>query len=331
MITVMWKHGKSSYTKIDVGSVTWSGTENQAARALEFTIPWDPYDKTFNKQTPKIALGDLIKLIDGKNLLFLGVVTSRDKTAEIGTAKFSAYDFMHYLLRSTLSIKFDNTTPMAATKTLCGKIKLKTAKLQNPNVSIEKVVYKEKPIYDIIIAMYRKAFKVNKVKYMPVMVGSKLSVIKKGQTSGVTLVQGRDITSATYHDTTDNMVNFVTIYNANNTKAGTKQNAKLVKKYGYYMQAYTKKDDESSETTEAASKKLLVGITKEASVEAFGNTKCIAGRSIQIKDPATGIEGKFYISSDSHTFENSVHMMKLELKQSNTMETGAQQEKNKND
>ena len=329
MIKIKWsKQNTTDFSEIAFVGATWSGTENQAARTLDFTIPWDPY---YSGLVPKvsIALGDKIRLYNGGTLLFSGIVTSREKSASIGTASYTARDYMHYLLRSTVSKVIKNTTAKAATRSLCSQVGIKTTALQNPKKRISKAVYKEKAIYDIIVALYRKAYEKNKVRYMPVMKGNKLSVIKKGQASGVTLDQQTDITGATYHDTTDNMVNHVVIYSESNSKIGKQENKKLEKKYGIYMQAYTKQGDESSKEAKIAAKNLLVGVTKEASVEAIGNVKCISGRSIQISDKAAGIKGKFYISSDSHTFENDIHTMKLELVWQNTMEEGADEESKK--
>lgn len=327
MITVKWgPRGKKTWIELNIVTCEWSGTENQAARQLQFTLPWNPYDKGFNNK--KVTLGDRVKLYDEKKLLFSGIVTSREKTATIGTASFSAYDYMHYLLRSKVSRVFHNTTPRAVTVNLCNQVKVKTGKLQDPKINIPRVIYKEQSIYDIIVAVYRKAYLSStgkaKIKYMPMMSGDKLSVVKKGVSCGVTLKQDADILSATYHDTTDNMVNHVTIYNESNYKVSVQQDKKLINKYGYYMEAYTK---EKGATASQKAKNLIVGVTKEASVEAIGNVKCVAGKSLKIYDKATGITGKFYITSDSHSFRDGVHTMKLELSQSNNMEIGATEEK----
>lgn len=327
MTTVKWMpNGKNkSWIQLDIVSCEWSGTENQAARQLQFTVPWNPYYKDFSNY--KIALGDRVSLYDGSKLLFLGVITSRERTSTIGTTSYSAYDYMHYLLRGTTTKSIKNTTAKKATKTLCKLVGVKVGKLQDPKVNI-KAVYKDKSIYDIIVALYRKAYKFNKKKYMPVMSGDKFSVIIKGQDTGIVLDQEKDILSASYHDTTDNMVNHVDIYNDGNKKKGTVKNQKQINRYGTYMKAYTMKEDEKYDNAKTAANNLMVGITKEASVEAIGYVKCVAGRSLKINDKATGITGKFYITSDSHSFHDGIHTMKLELSKSNIMETGAQAEKN---
>lgn len=321
MIAVYWEPKGGSRTKINIVSCTWSGTENQASRTLEFTIPWNPYDKGF--QNMGLSLGDRIFMYNDKELLFVGVLVSREKTAAIGTASYRALDYMHYLLRNTVTRIFKGMTPKMITTSLCKAAKIGTVNLQNPNVYIPLVVYKEQSMYDIIIASYRKAYKVNKKKYMPIMVGSKLSIIEKGTDSGVILDQSIDITDASYNDTTENMVNYVEVYVGDYYLHNVVQDKKNVNKYGRYMAPYTY---DGSSTPLADCKAMLVGVTKEASVNAIGNIECIAGRSLKIRDKATGLVGKFYIASDSHTFENGIHTMSLELSYSNKMEEGAPEE-----
>lgn len=303
---------------IDYESVEWSGTDNQCSRSLRFSIPCNPYDKRFKNYS--INLGDLIYLYDGKNQLFCGTITSREKTAEIGVAAYTAMDFMHHLLRSSGTYKFMNMTPEKITKKVCADLKIKTKELARTKANIRKIIFDNQPIYDIIVRVYRCAKATTKKLYMPKMIGSYVSVIEKGLDSGVILKQGVDITNATYADTTDNMVNVVNIYNESMKKLGQVKAKKNVEKYGVYQSIYTK---EQGVSASAKAKSLLVGITQEASVEAIGNLKAISGYSIEIQDQATGLKGKFYITSDTHTFSNGVHTMSLGLSWKNEMEEGA--------
>lgn len=66
---------------------------------------------------------------------------------------------------------------------------------------------------------------------------------------------------------------------------------------------------------------MLEGVTKEASVSAIGDVRAKAGYSIKIQDKATGLSGKFYIISDSHTFEGGTHTMTLSLAWRNEKES----------
>lgn len=305
---------------VEYERVEWSGTENQCARQIAFTLPNNPYDKNF-KGTTLIRLGDPTCLYNDKKRIFVGTVTSREKTTEIGTCEYTATDFMKHLLKSNGTYKFKNTTPARIAIKVCGDVGVKTKKLADPMINIEKMFFEDQCIYDIVIKAYRKAKTKTKKKYMPVMDETKVSVIEKGQSSGVVLRQGIDIISANYTDTTDDMINKVVIYNDRLKRLGQVQNQNNITKYGIYQGTYTKEKGVDAKT---AARNLLVGITKEASVEAIGNINATAGKSIKIEDKATGLIGIFYISSDTHTFENGIHTMTLELVWESVMETGAE-------
>lgn len=316
MIKLRWKDRWLQFV-----SVEWSGTDTQCSRQIQFTIPWNPYSK--GSMNPTIALGDLMYLYDGTKQLFVGTVTAREKTAEVGTVTYTAMDFMHHLLRSNASYTFRNTTPEKIARKVCGDLKIKTENLASTKTNIPKLFFEDKPIYDILVAAYRKANAKTGKKYMPAMSGKKVTVIQKGKPSGVRLQQGADITDAAYTDTVDGMVNSVNIYNEKRKRLGTVQNRKAVEKYGVYQQTYRK---EKGANAKKEAKALLAGITKEATVEAIGNVKAISGYSIEICDKAAGLSGTFYITGDTHTFSDGVHTMSLELAWKNEMETGAETE-----
>ena len=317
MIKIKWK-GKM----LDFESVEWSGTDNQCSRQLTFTVPVNPYDKMFKSYG--IALGDLVKLYSDKKLLFLGTITAREKTAAVGTASYTAVDFMQHLLRSTGTYVFRNTTPEAIAKRLCTEMKIKIGSLAKTKIYIKRLIYEEQAIYDIIVGAYRKAKTQTKKKYMPVMEGSKFSVIEKGLSSGVKLTKGVNITDASYNDTTDNIVNKVDIYSDSRVKLGQIENRKSQEKYGIYQSQITK---EKGTDAKKEALTLLTGVTKEASIEALGDVRAISGRSIVINDKATGLKGTFYISSDTHSFSNGTHTMSLDLTWVNEMEYGAEETK----
>lgn len=303
MIKLRWNKKNLNFEKVD-----WSGTDTQASRQITFTIPSNPYDKEF--ENANIKLGDIVSLYDGSTRLFVGVVTTRERTAEIGTASYTAKDFMHYLLRSNMSKVYKRTTPEKITRQVCKEAGVPCGALAATGVTIKKLIFDDKSIYDIIARAYRKVTATTGKRYLLTMDGKKLTITEKGKSSGVTLEQGKDITGATYSDTTDEMVNLVKIYNDKKEQIGEVKKANLVTKYGVYQSTYTKEEDVSAKK-EAQS--MLAGIKKEASIEAIGNTAAVAGKSIIIHDKATGLSGTFYITSDEHAFSEGVHTMSLEL------------------
>lgn len=317
MIHLKWNKIKLPYTRVE-----WSGSDQQSSRTLTFELPWNPYDKGVEKYN--IKLGDLIYLYNDKKMIFAGSVTSREKTAERGGASYTAQDFAHFLLRSNATYKFKNTTPEAIAKKVCSDLGIKTASLAKTKKHIEKYIFSDQCIYDIIMRGYWDARAKTGKRYMLKMIGIKVSIVEKGVDSGITLSQDHDIASATYHDTTDNMVNLVKIYDEKMKQIGQVSNDAQVRKYGVYQSTHTK--EEEGENVQSNARAMLVGITKDASIEAIGKIGAVSGRKIKIADQATGLKGTFYITSDTHTFENGVHTMSLTIDWAMSNEYGADQE-----
>lgn len=303
MIRLLWDSKWLDFT-----SVEWTGSQNQSSRQITFSLPSNRYDKGF--KNVNIKLGDLISMYDSKKRLFLGIITAREKSAEIGTESYTARDFLHYLLRSTGMYKFKNKTPEQITRQVCGSVGIKIDKLATTGVVIPKMICEDLSLYDIIAKAYRKAFLKTGKRYLLSMNADKLVVSEKGLKSGITLDQSKDITGATYSDTTDNMVNLVKIYNDSMKQIGEVKSRDNIDNYGIYQSTYQK---EEGVNAKQEAERLLVGVTREASVSAIGYIEAVAGKSIVIKDGATGLKGRFYITNDTHRFENDTHMMDLDL------------------
>ena len=310
-----WKSEIIPFTKVE-----WSGTDTQASREINFELPWNPYDKEAMRLT--IKKGDVIELwFKGqKKAAFVGTITTRTKTDAIGTCSYTAKDFLHHLINSTGTYIFKNTTPEAITRKVCKDAGVPVGKLATTGITIKKMIFEDASLYDIIVKAYRKVKAETGKNYMPCMDGTKVAVIEKGNSSEVTLTQKVNITSASFTDTVDNMVNRVRIYDEKHKKVGEVSNDKQLSTYGVYQQTYTK---EEGKNAKVAAKSMLFGVTREASIEALGDIRALSGYSIKIHDKATKLDGVFYITSDTHTFENNTHIMSLGLSWKESMEQGA--------
>ena len=311
---IIWGKKNLPYTRL-----TWSGTDQQASRTIEFELPWNPYDK--DMENYDIKKGDVVELREGDTVMFVGTITAREKTNEIGTASYTAKDFLHHLLRSKGTYIFKKKTPEAIAKKVCTDAAVPCGKLFKTGVVIPKMIFEGQCLYDIIIKAYRKVKSYTGMNYLPVMDGTKLSVIEKGNDCGAKVTLGVNITSARYSDNVDNMVDIVRIYNDKHKEVGTVKNDDNLKTYGVYQETYQK--EKGTSATKAA-KAMLYGTTREASVDTLGDLRAVSGYSITVEDPATGLEGKFFITSDTHTFENNTHTMSLDLAWKDGMESGAE-------
>lgn len=300
-------------------SVNWSGSAVQAARSVTFLVAYSPEDEEV--KNPKIRLGDKITFYPGwpenKKVKFSGKVTTRERKNEAGTLSYTAMDGMIHLLRSNGTYKFRRKTPETITLMVAKDVNVPIGNLAQTKINIKKVFFQQRPYYEIIMAAYTKAHKKNKKKYIAQMNGTKLEVVEKGKIiPNFHLVQGELITDSSYSETIDSMVNRVYIYNDSNKKIGSVSNADWVDKYGVFQGTISV--DSGSGKTEAKSE--LHGIDKTASLNAIGDIRCVSGMGVKIKDSRTGLNGRFWIENDSHTWENGNYTMSLELAFKNVMD-----------
>lgn len=299
-----------------VSKVTWVGSATQCSRALIVSVLHNPYDNNFKELN--IKLGDMIYLYHGSKQLMVGEVTRVSRTEGKGTYEVEAKDGMNHLIKSKISRNFRNTCAEKVTESICKEMGMRTKNVVATKINIAKYYPREESPYNIILGAYKKASKTTKIKYMLTMDGTALSVIEKGEDSGVVIRQDTNLLASSYEITLDEMINRVAIYNGKGKKIGIVENEGWIKKYGIYQAAYEKEEGENSKT---AAKSILKGVDKSASVEALGNILAISGKAIKIKDTGTGLTGKFWIETDEHTWENGVHKMTLELTFQNLMES----------
>jgi hypothetical protein len=91
---------------------------------------------------------------------------------------------------------------------------------------------------------------------------------------------------------------------------GKVKNADWVKQYGSFQKVYRREDGIDAQDV---AKNMLKGMERKGTVQAIGDITCITGYSVAIRDEYTGMWGIFQIDSDTHTWENGVHKMTLEL------------------
>lgn len=318
---IIWtkKGGKSTNITNVVGTVTWSGSVEQAAREATITVLNAPNDKYIVSLKLNIAVGDIITLYEGERLIFYGEVQTSEKKDEIGTVTYKARDLMEHLLRINHKQKFKNKTAESITKAICKKYGISTGTITATKKVIKKMIIDDNSLYDIIMIAYTKAAKTTGKKYMAYMQGKKLCVKAKGTIiDKYTLDEYKNLTSASYEETIENLVDQVKIYTDKGKQAGVVKNASNIKRYGVYQSIYTK---EKGVNAKKAAKNMLNGIEKKVNVEAInGNIKCVAGDGIKVYDAATGLNGLFWIQNDSHTWEGGQHKMSLELYFKNVMD-----------
>lgn len=290
-------------------SIDWSGDADQAARKVQIEVIAPSSDSHIPRVSPNP--GKMLKLYDdSRKELFSGYIFAQELSRSGSTISVTAYDALIYLLKSNAAYNFKKTTAEAIALKVAADFGVPAGGLAKTGIIQDLVVFNDSP-YKIIQNAYAAAGKQNGKEYVIRMESSKLTVKEKGgDTVQYILSSDANITEATYAESIENMVNRIKIYNNRSEYVGQVENGEWKKNYGLIQGIYTKEDDKDPYTV---ARNNLKGLEQTGKISALGNTECVTGAAVKIKEPFTGLTGLFYISRDRHTWQDSVYSMELFL------------------
>lgn len=302
-----------------VSRIVWKGSASEAARSVDFDYINAPYDNTVN--LPSISTGDYISLEDSKEgEIFFGQIFGIEKSSQTGTISFTAYDMMKHLLESTGQYNFKNLTAEAIVAQVCADIQVPIRHLHPTGVNISSMICDKMKMYDIVMAAYTRAHRITGDKYFAMIYKRGLGVYKtEWAVKGFTLSENSNIFASSISETMDEIKNKILIFDDKGKQIGEVKDDESLKKFGVFQEIYSK--EEGVDATTGAKNLLKVKPTQAIKISAIGDINCLSCYFVEVKDAATGLSGKYWISSDAHTFENGTYKMELELRFDSLMDT----------
>lgn len=302
-----------------VSRIVWKGSASEAARSVDFDYINAPYDNTVN--LPSISTGDYISLEDVKEgEIFFGQIFGIEKSSQTGTITFTAYDMMKHLLESTGQYNFKNLTAEAIVAQVCADIQVPIRHLHPTGVNISSMICDKMKMYDIVMAAYTKAHHITGDKYFAVIYKRGLGVYKtEWAVKGFTLSENSNIFASSISESMDEIKNKILIFDDKGKQIGEVKDDESLKKFGVFQEIYSK--EEGVDPTTGANNLLKIKPSQSIKISALGDINCLSCYFVEVKDTATGLSGKYWISSDTHTFENGTYKMELELKFDSLMDT----------
>ena len=293
--------------------ITWSGDTKQVARQLTFSLPRMESDKLLPKVS--ISEGDPVTLqVDGKQLYY-GSIMDVESNVSSHTVSYTALDLLWYVNQSDINHVYSDT-PERITANICAELGVPLGSAAKTGISVYMPCLGKKA-YEAIMAAYTAASRRNGNKYSPLMQRDRLQVIVKGTYCGVVLDGGYNMTEASYKSSMQQVVNRVVITNKDGKTVNTLQDAASRRKYGTVQRVYKQQDDVDNA---AEARALLKGLERSGSVTALGDVRAVSGYSVAVQEPVSGLYGKFYVESDTHTWEAGKYTMQLTLAYDNLMD-----------
>lgn len=308
---------KVSGEKIDITNllinVTWSGDYKSCARKLEFSLISSPMDKNIPKVD--IPIMSTIIFYEDNNELFMGFVYEREKSSD-NAMSFLCYDYCAKLNDIKVSKNIKNQTASTIYNNFLTEYGLNKGDIIQANTGVTKV-FLGVTAYDMIMTAYTEEAKNTGKKYMLYSRGNKFYASEKGIVKlKLFFEEGKNILSSSFKESVSNMVNKVLIVDENGNKVSEVKNEEWHKAYGLFQDVYKQQEGKDSN---AEAKAMLKDIEQTCNLTGFGDTTCITGCGVQVKDTHTGLVGLFYIDSDTHTWEGGNYTIDLELNFKNIM------------
>lgn len=298
-----------------VESSTWSGSRIQAARKLTFVYVQEPRDP--NWPIYPIGVGETIKAYseDG-DLQFVGNIYATERKTSTSNISVTCYDNMFILSKSKTTRKFTNMTAEDITKAVCTEMGIKVGNLAETGEKIT-FIANNKSGYQIILMAYTEASKKTGKKYQSMMEGDELDVIEKGSLiEGLVIDQYRNITDSSFKESIENMINKVMVVDDKGNLIKYESNDDHIKKYSMIQAVY--KEGKNKNTQEEVAS-IFKGPERTGVIDCLGDYDALSSYSVEIRDVITEISGQFWIKSDTHTFQDGQHTMKLEIEFENLM------------
>lgn len=297
-------------------TATLSGSVRQCARtlALEMAVP-----DSDTSSVPRIPCAPGVHVLleaDGKTL-FDG--WGFGDSGALGAARkgLTCYDRGFYLKRNQTALAVKNQTPEDVTRSLAADFGIECGEIAATGVRLTRNFLPSSgganSLYNIIQALYTLASRETGDKYYIIFEGTRLCVRRRELAEyTLRLRPGSNLLTASTSSSVANMVNQVLVYDRADKLLTTVSDASLSEAYGI-MQAVLTAGDGDDPAELARAELEGNGIDQTVSVTNLGGIDCLAGGTVVIREPASGLDGVFWIDEDYHYWRKGIYTNKLVL------------------
>lgn len=278
--------------------VTWNGDMIAPSRKLEFEVYRDV----------DIPCGSSVLFqVEGEEV-FQGMVMDRQLTGSSFFVNVVAYDVGHKLNKIKISANIKDQTVTSMTQAILSKAGFSVGGIASNDKKVNKLIIDRTP-YQIIEEYYLNDE--DKEYWVHSRKGKIYIEEYTTRISSTQFISGGNIYDSTVKESIQDMVNVVEVQDIHGNKLQTIQNGADVGKYGVFQAIIQEKPNED---VMAEAKKMLKTIHQDYRIKGYGDTSCVAGVSININEPDTGISGLYLIIEDKHTWVEGSYTVDCNLR-----------------
>lgn len=306
--------GTRDATKL-LSSATFSGSIRQCARTLSLAVAVSE-SGTFIPGVDCDPGTHVEFYVDGA-LKFDGWVIDDAGSSGSWSKTLTCYDRGFYLRRNETVLAVRNQTPEDVTRSLCASFGIACGDIAVTDVRLTRNFLPSSgganTLYNIIQTLYTLASRETGEKYYIRFEGAKLCVrCRKLREYTLALSPGSNLLTASSSSSIANTVTSVEVYDKNDNLLLTRNDAGLLNAYGL-LRSVLKAAEGENPAALAAVELRDNGISQDVSVTNIGNIDCMAGGTVLVRDPSSGLNGVFWIDEDYHYWRKGLYTNKLIL------------------
>ena len=312
-------HGKTTVENAWglVGNVVWSGDKSRAARTLAFDLAVSQTDP--NLPAVECPAGTIASLWgDDGAPLFQGQVVRRSLSDAEASIPVTVHDRGMFLANNDGTEKIRDETPETAVRRICQKYGIPVGSLASTGVKVRRKFTKTS-LWNIVVTLYTLASRQTGKQYMVRFEWDKLVVSVRSEAAENLVIRPKsNLLSSETTESIENMRNSVGIYDRDGNRLATVRDEEAVRLYGLMETHITQQDGEDAQ---AEARQVLEekGLSRTITVSCIGDTRLTTGKTVVVRQPATGLSGVFWIESDQHSWSGGSYMTTLELELRNMM------------
>lgn len=316
----LWLIKGSTMTNITplIGSIGWRSNTDELGVELSFNVAFTDVD--YFPKDP-CSVGDMAMLKNEGKEITRGIIVDGKKSGK-SPVEYTAFDFAFYLNKSESTYQFNKMPADQCIKKILSNFGIPIGNVVSIPTPITKIFAGKKPS-DTIKEILEMAQQKLGIKYLMEMKQGKFYIEKQKDL----VVTAKFKLGEKSYNATDaimnpsrsisisDMVNSIQVVGNNDKIVLNKDDDAMIKKYGKIQKVITLDQEEKKSAKEVAENelKLLSKLTEEISIDLLGDDNVRAGRLFKVVEPVTGIDGTYLIKDVSHSIENGIHRMSLNL------------------
>jgi len=294
--------------EIPVEMITWSGQRYKAARKIEVRCL---------KST--IVEGETVLFKWNGSELFRGTIFRRGQSKD-AIMTFTAYDMLQYLLLNGDVYVFTNRRADQILTRLCNDFQIPIGSIANTGHVIKSLPFiNETTLYDISLKSIIETEKQTKNRFQIRSRQGKVYLERVVAPTGLWVLEsGNNIENFSYSTSIENTATQVKMVSGSEENKQTvvvsdNQGKQIFGTLQYFESV--SEDLNKAQLTERANNSLAKnkGVLENLVVDSLGIPSLVAGSQVQVNISDIGINRKYFLDDDIHTFEGDSHTMNVKL------------------